>query len=89
MKTTEGDDTLPIRPMSGPGSDGLPESPHKGKTGLLRIWNAFGYSMEGLKAAIRNEDAFRQEILLAAILIPLALVLGVGRVETAMMIRCV
>ena len=89
MKTTEGEDTLRVPPARGPGSDAHPESPHKGKTGLLRIWNAFGYSMEGLKAAIRNEDAFRQEIFLAAILVPLALVLHVGRVETAMMIASV
>jgi hypothetical protein len=28
-----------------------PESPHKGKTGLRRILNAWGYSMSGLYAA--------------------------------------
>lgn len=50
-----------------------PESPFKGKTGLVRVWNAFGYSLAGLKAAFRLEDAFRQECLLAAILIPAAL----------------
>ncbi len=46
--------------------------PDKGKTGLRRIWNAFRYSLAGLGAAFRNESAFRQECLLAAILIPLA-----------------
>ena len=51
------------------------ESPFKGKTGLTRVWNAFHYSMAGLAAAYRNEDAFRQEVLLAAILIPVALVI--------------
>ncbi|NMG36169.1 diacylglycerol kinase [Azoarcus sp. TTM-91] len=49
-----------------------PESPFKGKTGIKRIWNAFHYSLAGLRAALRHEDAFRQECLLAAILIPLA-----------------
>ena len=46
------------------------ESPHKGRTGLRRVWNALGYSLDGLAAAFRHEDAFRQEVFLAAILIP-------------------
>lgn len=49
------------------------ESPFKGKTGIRRLFNALGYSMDGLKAAIRHEDAFRQLALLALILIPVAL----------------
>jgi diacylglycerol kinase (ATP) len=56
--------------------------PQKGKTGLRRVWNAFFYSMEGLRAALRHEDAFRQEVILAAILIPVALFLpatGAGK----------
>lgn len=43
-----------------------------GATGLTRIINAFGYSMQGIRAAIKYEAAFRQETLLAVILIPLA-----------------
>lgn len=46
------------------------ESPHKGRTGIRRICNAFFYSMDGLRAAFRHEDAFRQEVLLAALLMP-------------------
>lgn len=65
------------------------ESPHKGKTGLLRIWKALWYSGAGLKAAFLHEDAFRQEVLLAAVLIPLAVFLNVGRVETAVLISSV
>lgn len=49
------------------------ESPHKGKTGIKRIWNAFFYSIDGLRAAYRHEDAFRQEVLLAVLLVPAAL----------------
>jgi diacylglycerol kinase (ATP) len=41
------------------------ESPHKGKTGLRRLWNAYGYSLAGFRAAYKHEDAFRQEIHLA------------------------
>lgn len=62
------------------------EHPHKGKTGLRRIWNAFNYSLAGLAAAFRHEDAFRQEVVLAAVLIPLALLLPASGIGKAMMI---
>lgn len=65
------------------------ESPHKGKTGLRRLWNAIHYSLAGFKAAYRYEDAFRQETLLAAALIPLALFLPAGAVGKALMIASV
>ncbi|ATD65178.1 diacylglycerol kinase [Neisseria weixii] len=50
----------------------------KGKTGLQRIINAFGYSKDGLKAAYRFESAFRQLVLLNAILIITAFLLNFG-----------
>ncbi|MCE5182771.1 MAG: diacylglycerol kinase [Betaproteobacteria bacterium] len=62
------------------------ESPFKGKTGLRRIWNAFRYSLSGLRAAYACEDAFRQESMLAALLVPLALYLPVGGMGRALMI---
>ena len=65
------------------------ESPFKGKTGLRRLLNAFGYSMAGIKAAYQNEDAFRQEVLMAIVLIPLACYLAETRLEMALMIACV
>lgn len=65
------------------------ESPHKGKTGLVRLWNALGYSMAGLRAAFTNEDAFRQEVLLACVLIPLAFWLNVNNTHRALMIGSV
>lgn len=65
------------------------ESPYKGKTGLRRLLNAFGYSMAGIKAAYKNEDAFRQEVLMAIVLIPLALYLGETGLEKAIMIASV
>ncbi len=58
------------------------DNPRKSKTGIERIWNAFLYSVEGLCAAFKHETAFRQEVLLAVILIPAALLLpasGAGR----------
>jgi diacylglycerol kinase (ATP) len=65
------------------------ESPHKGKTGLRRVWNAMFYSIEGLRAAYRHEDAFRQEVLLAVLLIPLALFLPASGLGKALMIASV
>ena len=61
----------------------------KGKTGLTRVRNAFRYSMQGLAATWRHEDAFRQEVLLAIILIPIALWLNVGVTAKALMIAAV
>ena len=65
------------------------ESPHKGKTGFTRLRNALDYSLQGLRAAFRHEDAFRQEVVLAVILIPLAFWLGPGAIERALMIGSV
>ena len=38
-------------------------SEKKGKNGIKRIINAFGYSKDGLAAAYRYESAFRQVFL--------------------------
>jgi diacylglycerol kinase (ATP) len=65
------------------------ESPHKGKTGLKRVWNAFFYSLEGFQAAWKHEDAFRQETILALILIPLAFLLADAPLERALMVASV
>jgi len=65
------------------------EAPHKGKTGLRRLWNAFGYSLAGFRAAYHYESAFRQEVLLSLILIPLALSMPVGYLGKALMIASV
>lgn len=65
------------------------QSPYKGKTGLRRLINAFGYSFSGLRAAYRLEDAFRQEILLAAALIPAALLLPVAGTGRALLLSSV
>lgn len=64
-------------------------SPHKSKTGLKRILNAFNYSMSGLKVACQHEHAFRQELFLAVILIPLALYLEPSMIGRVLMIASV
>ncbi len=69
---------------------GLPtESPFKGKTGLARILQAFFNSLAGLGDAWRHESAFRQEVLLAAILIPIACWVPVTAVERALLVAVV
>ena len=59
---------------------------YKGKTDLVRLWNALGYSRDGLVAAWKNEAAFREELLLTAIAIPLAIFLGKTGVDRALLI---
>jgi diacylglycerol kinase (ATP) len=61
----------------------------KGKSGITRLINATRYSMQGFKAAFQNEDAFREEVLLAVVLIPAALLLPVGAVEKVLLIGSV
>jgi diacylglycerol kinase (ATP) len=63
-----------------------PASPFKGKTGVRRLFNAAGFSWAGLRAALRHEDAFRQEALLFVLLLPLALYLGDNGMERALLI---
>jgi len=59
--------------------------PLKGKTGLRRIVNAIGYSWAGLRAAYHHECAFRQEVWLAVVMIPLAFYLGEDATERGLM----
>lgn len=65
------------------------KSPYKGKTGLRRLINAMRYSMAGLRAAYQHEDAFRQEVWLALVLIPLACFLPSSGIGKALMIASV
>lgn len=55
-------------------------------TGLTRIIKAFGYSLDGLRAAYASEAAFRQELWLCAIAVPIAFWLDVTAVERALLI---
>lgn len=62
---------------------------HVKQKGIRRIVAAFGYSLAGLRAAFIGEAAFRQELVLAMILIPLACMLEVAGLERALMIASV
>jgi len=54
--------------------------------GLKRIFLAFGYSAQGLTSAFKHEAAFRQELLLAAVLIPVACFLDISQIERILLI---
>jgi diacylglycerol kinase (ATP) len=60
-------------------------NPHKGRTGLDRIVRAAAYSADGIAAALRGESAFRQEAVLAAVMVPAAFWVGRGWVEVALL----
>lgn len=55
-------------------------------TGLRRVINATGYSLRGLQTAWKNEAAFRQELVLMVLLLPLGLWLGETGVERALLV---
>jgi diacylglycerol kinase (ATP) len=61
----------------------------KGFTGVKRVVLATAYSLAGLKAAFQKEAAFRQLLLMALVLIPLAFTLDVVRVERALLVGVV
>jgi diacylglycerol kinase (ATP) len=44
-------------------------NPHKGRTGIDRVIHAFGYSRDGVVAAVKGESAFRQEAALAVVML--------------------
>jgi diacylglycerol kinase (ATP) len=55
-------------------------------TGITRLVRAFGYSLQGFIHAWREEAAFRQEVYLAAAVIPAALLLGRSGIERALLV---
>lgn len=57
--------------------------------GLKRIFRATGFSMKGLNSAWKHEAAFRQEAVLALLMIPLAVYLDVAKTEKLLLITTV
>jgi diacylglycerol kinase (ATP) len=55
------------------------------RTGPVRLTRAFGSSWRGFRAAWRDEEAFRQECLLAMLVVPLGLWLGETGIERALL----
>lgn len=58
-------------------------------SGLTRLFRAFGNSMLGFVGVYKHEAAFRQELLLAVILVPLGVYLGHNGIERALLIGSV
>ncbi len=63
-------------------------NPQKTRTGLNRVWHAFGYSLAGLRAGW-HEKAFQQEAVAAVVLIPLSFWLGQSWIEISLLIGSV
>jgi diacylglycerol kinase (ATP) len=61
-------------------------SEFKSKSGLMRIFKAFTYSMHGFKSAWQNEHAFRQELVLVVVGVIVALLLPVPAYEKVALI---
>lgn len=59
------------------------------RIGVTRMWRALLHSLDGLSAAFCHEEAFRQEVLLALILIPIALHAPASGIGKAIMIAAV
>ncbi len=54
--------------------------------GFKRIYNAFFFSMAGFKATWDHEEAFRQEVVLLVIGVPLAIIFGETAIEKILLI---
>lgn len=63
----------------------MPSNPHKGHRGLDRIRRATVHSLDGLRVALHQESAFRQECVVAALLLPAAFWIGQDWVATALL----
>ena len=63
-------------------------NPHKA-SGLRRLVNALSYSLSGLLLAWRDEAAFRQEIILAIVLVPVAFMVPVDMTQRVLLVASV
>lgn len=73
----------PDRPLAAPAAA---DSPFKSRGGLRRVWNAGLYSVAGLRAAVRHEAAFRQELALGIPMVVLAFFVAPGRWQLLVMV---
>ena len=67
----------------------ISKNPHKTNHGIKRVFAAAKNSLAGIVFAIREESAFRQELLLAALLIPLAFIVPSNLVEKIIMLTSI
>jgi len=71
------------------GDGELPFNPYKGNRGITRAWHAMKNSLAGFRVAYREESAFRQELALAAVLLPVGIFLPVTAVEHVLLLSSV
>lgn len=64
----------------------MKESAFKGRTGVRRMVDALVFSASGFASALRHEEAFRLEVLLAIALVPLGLWLGADGVAKSLLV---
>jgi diacylglycerol kinase (ATP) len=62
------------------------QNPHKGNRGLTRAWHAAKNSWCGIVYAFEEESAFRQELALITVLMPIAFFLPVTPLEKCALI---
>lgn len=67
----------------------LPFNPYKRNRGVTRAWHALKNSVHGFRVAIREESAFRQELTLAALLVPIGIAVPVDAVSHVLLIGSV
>ncbi len=75
-----------------PAQDKTSVDPHPAvykSKGITRLFRAFYYSLEGLGSTLKHEAAFRQEAVLAAVLLPASFLLGVTAIENVALIASV
>jgi diacylglycerol kinase (ATP) len=65
------------------------EPDHKHPRGLAHVWHATQTAIEGLREAWRHEDAFRQEVLVALVAIPVALLSPAEKLGKALMVASI
>lgn len=63
-------------------------NPHKA-SGLRRLVNAVSYSLSGLLLAWQDEAAFRQEVILAIVLVPVAFMMPVDVAQRVLLVASV
>ncbi|MGI4814827.1 MAG: diacylglycerol kinase [Janthinobacterium lividum] len=67
----------------------LPHNPYKVNRGLTRAWHALRNSLSGFQIAVLTESAFRQELSLSAIMLPIGALLPVPGVERVLLLGSV
>ena len=61
----------------------------RGHKGVTRLIKASGYSWQGICAAWRHEEAFRLEIWICLVMVPLGLYLGETGVEKSLLVAAI